>query len=84
VKFSYSLKLRLTSFLLGVLSVVTALLSRREDNAPFISRMYIPPQVYYAQEYLIASGLMLVSALILLVLSFRKTAKNKIETKQKK
>jgi hypothetical protein len=84
VKFSLSLKLRITSFLLTVLSIATAFLSKREDNAPIISRMYLPPKVYYAQEYLLASGLMLVSALILLILSFRKTSKNKIETKRKK
>jgi hypothetical protein len=61
--------------LLGVLSVVAAFLSKREDSTPSLSRMYIPPQVYYAQEYLIASGLMLLSAIILLILSFRKDAK---------
>lgn len=77
------LKLRITSFLLGVLGIVTAFLSKREDTTPSLSRMYVPPQFYYAQEYLIASGLMLVSALILLILSFRKDAKKIIETNRK-
>jgi hypothetical protein len=72
VKFSSSLKLRITSFLLTALSIITAFLSRREDSTISISRMYIPPRVYYAQEYLIASGLLLVTALILFVLSFKK------------
>jgi hypothetical protein len=83
VKFSSILKLRATSLLLGVLSAVTAFLSRREDNAPSVSRMYMPPQVYYAPEYLIASGLLLVTAIILFILSFKKNTKNSVKTDKK-
>lgn len=45
--------------------------------------MYVPPQVYYAQEYLIASGLMLASAFLLFLLSFRKEQKKENKTEQK-